>query len=130
MTPEPKKSKSMPGFIEREQWKTFLDQFSKRNQLRATRLEVVGEIGDQEEADFLPLIGVTFEGKGAAAGSVEIILGGETAKEQRHVEHLVTNVERIAPLLGTTGFEEGLGIEDGDGTKTLLLFEKLTQLPA
>src|SRR5712692_4085920 len=111
MTPEPKKSKSMPGFIERDQWKTFLEEFSKRNQLRATRLEVIGEIGDQEEEELLPLIGVTFEAKGAAAGSVEIILGGETAKDQRHIEHLVTNVERIAPLLGTTSLEEGLGIE-------------------
>jgi hypothetical protein len=34
----------MPGFIERNQWKSFLDEFSKRNQLRPTRLEVVGEI--------------------------------------------------------------------------------------
>jgi hypothetical protein len=129
MTPEPKKSKSMPGFIERDQWKTFLDEFSKRNQLRATRLEVVGEIGDQKEEEFLPLGGVTLEAKGAAAGSVEIILGGETAKDQRHIEHLVTNVERIAPLLGTTGLEEGLGIEDKEGTKTLLLFETLPEIP-
>jgi hypothetical protein len=34
----------MPGFIERSQWKTFLDEFSKRNQLRTTRLEVVNKL--------------------------------------------------------------------------------------
>lgn len=120
----------MPGFIEREQWKSFLEEFSKRNQMRATRLEVVGEIGAQEEEKYLPLIGVTFEPKGSAAGSVEIILGGETVKDTRHVEHLVENVQRVAPLIGPDGLEEGLGFEDADGAKTILLFEKLPEIPA
>ncbi len=119
----------MAGFIERDQWKTFLDDFSKRNQLRTTRLEIVGEIGDQEEEQNLPLLGVSFETKGDAAGNVEISLGGETAVEPRHVIHTVSNVERIAPLLGPSGLEEGLGIEDTHGTKTLLIFETLPELP-
>lgn len=85
----------MAGFIERNQWKTFLDEFSKRNQLRATRLEVVGDIGAQEEEEFLPLLGVSFDTKGDAAGSVEIILGGETVADPRHMTHSVSNVERI-----------------------------------
>lgn len=119
----------MAGFIERDEWKTFLDEFSKRNQLRPTRLEIVGEIGDQEEELYLPLVGVSFEVKGAEAGSVEVILGGETAKDKRHVEHLITNVQRIAPLIGIKGLEDGLGFEDVEGGKTLLLFEKLPELP-
>ena len=120
----------MAGFIERDEWKTFLDEFSKRNQLRATRLEVVGEIGAQEEERYLPLLGVSFETKGDAAGNVEISLGGETAADPRHLIHTVSNVERIAPLLGTTGLEEGLGIEDKHAAKTLLIFEALPELPA
>ena len=119
----------MPGFIEREQWKTFLDEFSKRNQMRATRLEVVGDIGDQEEEKYVPLIGVSPETKGSEAGSVEIILGGQTAADPRHVEHRISHVERIAPLVGPTGLEQGLGIEDKDGVKTLLLFETLPEIP-
>jgi hypothetical protein len=121
----------MPGFIERNQWKTFLDEFSKRNQLRPTRLEVVGsDIGAQEEEKFLPLVGVSFETKGDAAGTVEIILGGETAAEERHLDHTIRNVERIAPLIGTTGLEEGLGIQDSENVKTLLRFETLPELEA
>src|SRR3982074_3280764 len=104
----------MSGFIEQDQWKTFLDEFSKRNQLRATRLEVVGEIGNQEEEEYLPLVGVSFEPKGAAAGSVEIILGGDTTKDRRHVDHTVANVEQIAPLVGINSIEDGLGIVDKD----------------
>jgi len=118
----------MAGFIEQRRWKTFLDEFSKRNQLRATRLEVVGEIGAQEEEEYLPLVGVSFEPKGTAAGSVEIVLGGETAKDQRHVAHLITKVERIAPLVGSDGLEDGLGFEDRDGVKTLLIFERLPEI--
>jgi len=119
----------MPGFIERDQWKAFLDEFSKRNQLRATRLEVIGEeIGAQEEEQLLPFSGASFETKGDAAGSVEIILGGETAAEPRHLTHTISNVEKIAPLIGITGLEDGLGIEDKEGNKTILRFETLPGL--
>jgi hypothetical protein len=119
----------MPGFIEEDQWKTFLDEFSKRNQLRATRLEVIGEIGAQEEEEYLPLIGVSLETRGTAAGSVEVILGGESPADDRHVEHMISKVQKIAPLIGVSGFEDGLGFEDLEGGKTLLLFEKLPELP-
>lgn len=119
----------MPGFIEREQWKIFLQEFSKRNQLRPARLEIVGEIGAQEEEQHLPLLGVTFEPKGSAAGSVEVLLGGDTAKDQRRVDHLIEDVQRIALLTGSSGLEEGIGIEDQEGTKTLLTFENLPEIP-
>ena len=119
----------MPGFIDQKQWKSFLDDFTKRNQFRATRLEVVGDIGAQEEEEHLPLVGVSFEPKGSAAGSVEVMLGGETAKEERHVEHLIEKVQRIAPIIGPDGLEDGLGFEDRDGNRTLLIFEKLAELP-
>jgi hypothetical protein len=117
------------GFIEQKQWKDFLKDFTKRNQFRATRLEVVGEIGAQEEEQYLPLVGVTFEPKGTAAGSVEVVLGGEAAKEPRRLEHLILKVQRIAPLIGPDGLESGLGFEDQEGTKTLLTFEKLPEIP-
>jgi hypothetical protein len=118
----------MQGAIEHSQWKTFLDEFSKRNQLRPTRLEVIGDIGAQEEAQYLPFIGASFEPKGAAAGSVEIILGGETAAEDRHITHTILNVQAIVPLAGVKGLEDGLGFTDKDGAKTILRFETLPEL--
>jgi hypothetical protein len=71
---------------------------------------------------------VTFDPKGSAAGSVEIILGPETGADERHIEHTIHNVERIAPIIGLTGLEDGVGFEDKDGGKTLLLFEQLLEL--
>ena len=122
----------MAGFIEQNRWQGFLDDFSKRNQFRATRLEVVGdEVGAQAEEDFLPLIGVSFESKGSEAGSVVLILGGESAKDERQVERLIENVQKITPLVSeTNGQEEGLGFEDRDGAKTLLILQQLPELPA
>src|ERR1700752_3740295 len=117
-------------FIKHEQWKTFLDDFTKRNQFRATRLELLGtEIGALEEEESLPLVGVSFEPRGSDAGSVVIILGSETGADQRHIEHLVEKVERIAPITGVTGLEDGVGFGDRDGNKTLVMFEQLTEIP-
>jgi Family of unknown function (DUF5335) len=119
----------MAGFIEQSQWKNFLDEFSKRNQFRPTRLEILNVDGAQEEEQFLPLVGVSFEAKGAEAGSVLVTMGGETVNDDRYVEHRIAKVERIAPIIGPTGFEDGLGFEDREGGKTLLLLEKLPELP-
>jgi len=118
----------MAGFIEQNRWQSFLDDFTKRNQFRATRLEVLGgEVGDEEEEDSLPLVGVSFESKGSEAGSVVGILG---TSDQRHVERHIENVQRITPLVGeTSGLEEGLGFEDGEGERTLLILEDLPELP-
>lgn len=119
----------MAGFIEQDQWKDFLNEFTKRNQFRATRLEVVDEGGVQEEERYLPLVGVSFEPKGAAAGSVLVTMGGQSVHDERQIEHVIAEVQRIAPLIGETGFEDGLGFEDRQGGKTLLFLEKLTELP-
>jgi hypothetical protein len=119
----------MAGFIDRSQWETFLDEFSKRNQMRPTRLEVVGsDIGAQEQEAFLPFVGVSVDTK--ADGSIDIALGGETAADERQLTHHISNVERIAPIIGITGVEDGLGIEDRDGVKTLLSFAALREIEA
>jgi hypothetical protein len=120
----------MTGFVDRSQWETFLDEFSKRNQLRPTRLEIVGgDIGAQEQEAFLPFAGVSVDSKNES-GSIEIALGGETATEERQLTHRISNVERIAPLIGITGVEDGLAIEARDGVKTLLSFEALKEIEA
>ena len=117
----------MAGFIEQGNWKTFLDDFTRRNQFRATRLQTISKFGAQEEGQYLPLVGINYEEKGSDAGDVVIILGGEAIEDARHLEHLIPEVEKIAPFVGETG-EEGIGFEDHDGAKTLLVFEKLPEI--
>jgi hypothetical protein len=121
--------KQISGFIEPAQWQNFLEGFSKRNQGRATRLEVIGELGVQEAEEYLPLVGVSLDPKGTAAASVEIMLAGEGPADDRRVEHTIWNVKKVAPLVGITGGEDCLGFEDHEGAKTLLIFGQLPELP-
>jgi hypothetical protein len=120
----------MQGEIDRDGWQSYLNEFSERNHGRVVRLEVISEsLGTQGEAEKLPLEGITFESKGALASSVEIMLGGASAADMRHLTHTVAEVRRIVPKMGADGREDALEIEGGDGAKTILVFETLTALP-
>jgi uncharacterized protein DUF5335 len=119
----------MQEVIEREQWGDFVKEFNSRNEMRATRVEVVGgEVGAQEEEQKLPLLGISLEEKGSDAPRIEITLGGETAKEERHLTHMISRVKQIMRKIGTDLREEALLIEDEEGTKTILHFETLPEL--
>jgi hypothetical protein len=118
------------GEIDRGNWNEFLNGFSQRNENRPTRLEVIGpETGAQELEKFLPLVGITFEPEGSATGSIEIILGGRSVDDSRHMQHLILNTRRLVPITGGRDVEGGIGAEAEDGTLTLLTFEKFHELP-
>jgi hypothetical protein len=113
------------------EWKALLDDFSRRNALRPARVEVIGmEVGAQEVGDVLPFVGASCEPKGSAAGSVDIILGGESPADPRHVNQRVEDVVRIVPYIDAAGLEQGLEVESADGLKTLVIFENLPELEA
>jgi hypothetical protein len=119
----------MNEVIERKEWDNFIKEFNERNALRATRLEVVGgEIGVQEEEELLPLTGISLETRGDDAPRIEIALGGETAKEERHMTHMIPRVRSVMTKMGEDLREEALLIEDEEGTKTILHFEILLEL--
>ena len=119
----------MQEVIGREQWSDFAKEFNHRNGMRATRVEVVGqEIGTQGEEEKLPLLGISVELKGNDAPSVEVSLGGETAKEERHLTRMIPRVKNIMRKMGNDLREEALLIEDEEGNKTILHFETLPQL--
>src|SRR5437870_4650709 len=118
--PRPSKGgTSMPTReIPRQEWKGFLEGFSRQHAQAPATLEVFGaELGDQTEARELPLVGVAIEEKGSEAGSLEILLGD---RPDSNLTHSVTGVERIHLRSGESGGEEDLEIEAADGTKTLL----------
>ena len=119
----------MKGEIPRDQWQTYLEEFSKRNSGRPADLEVLSEeLGDQEEAQMLPFEGITLETKGSQAASAEIMMGGTGAADDRNLTHTVSHVRLIVPKVGPDGREEALEIEAEDGTKTILVFKALPEL--
>ena len=121
----------MQGEIQKEQWQVYLDEFSKRNSGRMASLQVLSEeLGTQEEAEMLPFEGVTLETKGSTAASVEIMLGGRGAGDDRNLTHTVSQVRSIVLKRGADGREDALEIEAGDGAKVILVFKALVELPA
>ncbi len=76
----------------------------------------------------LALEGVTFESNRSDASGIEIMLGGTSAADMRHLTHTVTQVRRIVPKKGVDGREDALEIESEDGTKTILIFKQLAEL--
>jgi hypothetical protein len=76
----------------------------------------------------LPFEGITYETKGSLASSVEIMLGGMGAADDRNLTHTIEEVRLIVPKIGPDGREEALEIEGGDGAKTILLFKSLPEI--
>ena len=120
----------MKDNIEREVWARYLTQFSKRNESRPTWLQVFGEAGAQSEEQGLPLVGISFEEKGADAPRVQIMLGGHDAIETRHLTHMISNVERVTPQVGTDGRDDAIEFIDKQGEASLLIFKHRARMAA
>ncbi len=119
----------MKDQIERATWPEYFKEFSQRNQGRPTQLEILGDLGAQREEQHLPLAGISVEDKGKDAPRIEIMLGGDGGGAP-HLTHTVTRVTAVLQKLDNAGREEAIEIEDGGGTKTILLFEAVAELKA
>lgn len=119
----------MKDEINREAWTGYFKQFGERNQGRATKLEILGDLGVQQEEQHLPLAGISVEDTGKDAPRIEIMLGGQRAGAQ-HLTHAITRVTRIMQKLGPDGRDEAIEFEDASGAKTILLFEAQAGLKA
>jgi hypothetical protein len=112
--------------IEPLAWQSDLAAFGKRNNLRPTRLEVLGGAGEVE-ADFwledgLLLAGIDLDPDGERGTYVEIMLQAPSTSNKNHVTHTVAGVKRLQ-LETTDGRDKALEIEDGEGRVTIMHFE-------
>ncbi|HKQ76779.1 MAG TPA: DUF5335 family protein [Blastocatellia bacterium] len=121
-------SQARSGEVARDQWEAFFSEFSKRNQSRATRLEIFGDLGAQEEERNLPLNGISIDERGIDAPRIEIMLGGASPDDGRHLTHTIARAIHIFQKNAADGTDEALEIEDAKGVKTLLRFESLPEL--
>ncbi|MCM3905279.1 MAG: DUF5335 domain-containing protein [Pyrinomonadaceae bacterium] len=112
--------------IEPLSWQATLSDFSKRNKMRPTRLEVLGRPREVEsdywlEAGLL-FTGVALETDAKRGASVEIMLQVPAAPTRDHMTHTVTGVKRVA-LETVNGRDEALEIEDKEEAVTIMRFE-------
>jgi len=122
------KSEVVSGEINRGQWAEFFSEFSKRNRARATRMETFSDLGAQEEERDLPLKGISVEENGTDAPRIEIMLGGASPDDERHLTQVIARAVHVFPKTAADGTDEALEIEDANGVKTLLIFESLPEL--
>jgi uncharacterized protein DUF5335 len=119
--------------IPREQLVRFFDDFSKNHEGWIVTLEVLGsDIGDQEEANRLPLVGISADVK-AGENRIEIIVGGRPDADVTRFINAPKHVWVKEPRIPG---DEAIEIESEDGIKTLLNFHHVRpeetgrQLPA
>jgi hypothetical protein len=104
--------------IDSAEWTGFFDTFSKLLSGRRAEVEVASlDIGDQIEAEWLPMIGITYDRKNDV---VEVALEG--------VDHLIHAPREIYVDFDIGGLT-ALAITDADGTRQIVKLKEALALP-
>lgn len=112
--------------IEPLSWQSDLAALGKRNNLRPTRLEVLGPAREVESdfwlEDGLLLAGINLDTDGDSGTCIEIMLQTPSASSKNHMTHTVASVKRLG-LETIDDRDAALEIEDGEGRVTIMHFE-------
>lgn len=104
--------------LERSQWKPYFDRVSKALIGKRAEIEVVGlRLGDQVEAAWLPIYGITFDHKDDL---FVISLEG--------LDHLVRRPREVHVVEGPEGLSS-LEITDADGERHIVRLKEPLALP-
>jgi|SRR5215813_5155012 len=110
------------GQVPRERWIKFLDEFSKEHQGWIATVEVIGpDIGDQEEAAGLPLVGMSADLKDRE-NRIEVTVGG---RPDAHLTHTIDNPQTVELKPAEEAGHEAIEVKSDDGTITLVTFRHL-----
>jgi Family of unknown function (DUF5335) len=113
--------------IPRENWSSYFDDLGRRASAYPVRIEVENrELGAQEMARKLPLVGIELERKGSERGDIEVTVGD--AGEQ--LLHHIDNPRRVFLRMDESGNIDCIDIEDEANGKTFIFFERYPGLPA
>ena len=106
--------------IERNGWAPFLDGVTNSLIGKQAEIEVVSlDLGDQIEAEWTPLIGITYDRKDDL---IEIALD--------ELDHLVRSPRQLFVDYAVGGIVAAIEIIDGDGNRQIVKFKDPLALPA
>lgn len=106
------------AMLEKDKWQAATDLFSRAIHGQAARLEIVAAaLGDQVEAEWVPLRGITYDPKDDV---FEIRLEG--------VDHLVRHPRQFG-IQERAGLAHSLAVVDGAGTEHILQLREPIALP-
>ena len=117
----------MDNHIQLREWESCLAEFCRRNRARTTRLVVVDGLSREEQEHGLPLNGICVERDSSGTASVEIMFGGVSTADPRHLVRIIPHVRRVTNHLAANCCDT-LEIEDESGMTTVLDFGSLTNL--
>ena len=105
--------------LERAEWRPFLDRISKGIAGKQAEIEVASlDLGDQIEADWVPLIGLVYDPKDDI---VEVAVEG--------LDHLIHKPREL--YVEEEGGElSSLEVFDADGTRSIIKLKDMLMLPA
>lgn len=113
--------------IPRENWAVYFERLGQQAQTYPVRIEVENrDIGDQEMARRLPLVGIDLETKGSEVGDLEVTVGDVDENFMHHIDAPT----RVFLKVEDGGNIDCIEIEDADEGKTLIFFERHPGLPA
>jgi len=105
--------------LEKPEWRLFLDIVSKLLEAKNAEIEVASlDLGDQVLAEWLPLLGITYDPKGDV---VEVVLDGH--------DHMIHRPREIY-LDNGAGALTTIEIVDANGVKQIVKLNDQLMLPA
>lgn len=105
--------------LDRNQWQAYFDRMSKEMIGKRAEIEIASlDIGDQIEAEWLPLLGITYDPKSDIA---EIVLEG--------LDHMIYKPKEI--YVDATGFElSSVDVIDAEDRHCIVRLRDPLRLPA
>jgi hypothetical protein len=113
------RSRTMAKQLEKSQWRAYFDRMSKALVGKRAEIEVASlKLGDQIEAEWLPLLGISYDPKDDI---IEIALEG--------VDHLIPKPREV--YVEENGLElSSLEVIDAEGTHQIIVLKDPMMLPA
>ena len=105
--------------LEKPEWRPFFDAISKLLEAKDAEVEVASlDLGDQTQAEWLPLLGITYDPRDDV---VDIALDG--------LDHMIRKPREIYLDNGAAGLTS-LEIVDADGVRQIVKLKDRLMLPA
>jgi osmotically-inducible protein OsmY len=105
-----------------DQWVRVLDDFSKKHDGWIVEVELLGStLGDQQESNRLPLVGISADVKGREK-RIEVIVGG---RPDAHLTRIINRPKRVWLKQPEEPAHEAIEVESEDGIITLVHFRHI-----